>query len=617
MQKIRSVALTFVFALVSFCCAPRSISADPPQQPAGPSQDSVLRAHSNLVLLDVVVTDHETPVHGLTRSQFHIFDNGREQSIQTFDEHQPPSQPPSVPAPFELPPHTFTNIPLYPTASAVNVLLLDGLNTALSSQLDVRRQMLLEMGEIAPGTPLIVFTLSSRLRMLAGFTTDPASLVNVLKKLSNGPGQSALYDTSADKALDSAIGDMINMGMTDKDAIASIRQFQVDTHAYQTDQRVRMTLHAFQVLARYLSAIPGRKNLIWFSGSFPIKLDPDDSQQSPFEAMRNYSDELRETSELLASARVAVYPVEAHGGFSTFPVSDVTHDLSTNPVDATVDGGSAGGRSRTAANRQAAQNDQVKYMDQLMAEQATLQQIAQETGGKAYINTNGLKEAVASAVENGSGYYTIGYIPPAHSLDGTFHKIKIKVGKVDCRLAYRNGYYADSPDHPSTRNADPASLIMAVALHGAPPATQILFRARVLSPNDPLFKGSPLPTGPLGEMTAMLKPPTRRAIVDLTVDPRDFAYDITPDGLHQAKIEFVLIAYNPVGARVNYVDRGFQASLTPQQYASALAHGIPTRLALDLPNEPVSLRIAVHDLAADRAGSLEIPFPLPPIGASR
>jgi hypothetical protein len=88
-----------------------------------------------------------------------------------------------------------------------------------------------------------------------------------------------------------------------------MRQFEADIAAFQTDLRVQMTLEAMQQLARYLSGIPGRKNLIWFSGSFPIALDPDDTQQDPFEAMRNYSDQIRETAELLSAARVAVYPV--------------------------------------------------------------------------------------------------------------------------------------------------------------------------------------------------------------------------------------------------------------------------------------------------------------------
>jgi hypothetical protein len=42
--------------------------------------------------------------------------------------------------------------------------------------------------------------------------------------------------------------------------------------------------------------------------------------------------------------------------------------------------------------------------------------------------------------------------------------------------------------------------------------------------------------------------------------------------------------------------------LTAAQYAC-----IPMRMALDLPSGPASLRIAVHDLDAERAGSLEVP----------
>jgi hypothetical protein len=50
-----------------------------------------------------------------------------------------------------------------------------------------------------------------------------------------------------------------------------------------------------------------------------------------------------------------------------------------------------------------------------------------------------------------------------------------------------------------------------------------------------------------------------------------------------------------------------QLTLKPESYAQTLAGGIPMRFALDLPAGPSYLRIAVHDLDAGRAGSLEIP----------
>src|ERR1700679_1737286 len=107
------------------------------QAPAG--APTVLHANTNLVLVDVVVTSHDRPIHNLPQSRFHILEDGHEQTIVTFDEHQPGSAATPSIASIALPPHTVTNAPQYEPASAVNVLLLDGLNTPLANQIDVRR----------------------------------------------------------------------------------------------------------------------------------------------------------------------------------------------------------------------------------------------------------------------------------------------------------------------------------------------------------------------------------------------------------------------------------------------------------------------------------------------
>ncbi len=64
-------------------------------------------------------------------------------------------------------------------------------------------------------------------------------------------------------------------------------------------------MDALQQLARYLSAIQGRKNLIWFSGSFPIPFDRNPNRPLPFLAVRNYEDEIRKTRQFLTAARAA------------------------------------------------------------------------------------------------------------------------------------------------------------------------------------------------------------------------------------------------------------------------------------------------------------------------
>ena len=126
-----------------------------------------------------------------------------------------------------------------------------------------------------------------------------------------------------------------------------------------------------------------------------------------------------------------------------------------------------------------------------------MQQIAEETGGVASVNNNDLKGAVASAVDNGASYYSLAFSPGGKKLDGSFRRIQVRLDSGGYTLAYRRGYYADPQNantaKPSAHNPGEASALDSASLHGAPPATQVLFLARVLPATDPAFG----PDGPL------------------------------------------------------------------------------------------------------------------------
>jgi VWFA-related protein len=539
------------FGLHAVAQAPAAAPAAAP-----PAVTTILHANANLVLVDVVVGDHGNAVHGLNQWSFQVFDNGREQTIFSFDEHRPAEV--SAPAkPIALPPNTYTNLSVYPEATAVNVLLLDGLNTLPEDQIEVRHQMIQYMGKMKPGTTLAIFTLSSRLRMIEGFTTDIAKLSKDLQDKKTGVQVSLQLDPTTSAALNRIAGDS-HSALTR----ANARQFAADVDSSQTDNRVRMTLTAMQQLARYLNAVPGRKNLIWISGSFPFTLGPDMANSS-FRNMQNYADDVRETTAMMTAARVAVYSVDARG--------------------------LAIGRPHWAS-------------------QATMQEMAGPSGGKAYINDNGLQEDVADAIENGASYYTIGYVPNGEKFDRRFHKIQVRMDKSSYQLDYRNGYYAISRDKPSVYNpGPPASLMTTATLLGAPPETQIIFLARVLPATDPEFKNLKVSDLPAGEPAKDTKGPLHRYIVDLTIDPHSLNYEKLPEGTHQASLEFVLVAYDSNLNQVNFLDRAIQLNLHDQHYAQFLANGTPVRLALDLPAGENILRIAVQDTTANRAGSIEIP----------
>ena len=49
---------------------------------------------------------------------------------------------------------------------------------------------------------------------------------------------------------------------------------------------------------------PGRKNLIWFSGSFPISVFPTGKDKQQTDAMRQYGTAIRKTADLLTCRRL-------------------------------------------------------------------------------------------------------------------------------------------------------------------------------------------------------------------------------------------------------------------------------------------------------------------------
>jgi VWFA-related protein len=560
-----------------------------------------------------VVTDHGKPVRNLDRGRFHVLENNKEQPISAFDEHEPSPAPVDAAAIkaqiAALPPNTYTNVPIYPDAGVVNVLLLDALNTPMVNQAEARRQMIQYLDTIRPGTSLAVFTLTSQLRLVEGFTTDAARLSKVLKGKAALPSQSVVLDTQASSTqqlIDNELEAMAGGSMPPSpEAVAALQQFETDLTATQLDQRVHITMDALQQLARYLSAIQGRKNLIWFSGSFPISFDPDPEQPLPFLAVRNYEDELRKTSELLTAARVAVYPVDARG-MMTQSTADAAY--SPNAVRLTVDSGGKVATHGNGMNDSSMVHDYDTFMTQTMEEHGSMQQIAEQTGGTAYINNNDLKGAVTSAVENGASYYTLAFAPGGKKLDGHFRRIQVKLDGSGFTLSYRRGYFADPTNKPSSHNPGEASPIESAALHGAPAATQVLLLARVLPTTAPEFQGIPVSSAPAGELAASLKGVTKRYLVDMTVDPHTLTFTNDSGGAHQAQLEFLLEAFDSDGKRVNYVDRSYAINIKPDEFAARMNTGVRGRLALDLPAGNLTLRVVVEDLVAGKAGSLEVSF---------
>lgn len=576
-----AVILASIVIPLSGQVASRGASQDKTSSP-----DVVFHSRAELVLVDVVVRDSSgNIVRDLDKSHFRVFEDGREKQISSFDRYGGGEQLPGMTA---LPPHIFSNRVLQSNAGTVNVLLLDGLNTPVENQADARLQMLAYVRTLKSGVPTAIFTLGSRLRMIEGFTSDPEVLLKTIDALH--PEQSVTgYPT--DLATLDATGNELARGGAD---IAKLRQFVAEQTAYMADQRSSITLDAFAQLARFLGGISGRKNLIWISGSFPIALDPNDSLRDPFRASRNFVDRIHQTDRLLASSRVAIYAVDAKG-IVTLKSSEAHTRTLPNITSSGV-----------PLPIPTLEVSDAMLVDK--AERSSMQVIADETGGRAFTGTNDLAKAIESAADDGSSYYTLGYVPDPDSSPGHFHKIKIEVDNRKYRLSYRTGYYSNQPATPEQAAAANSAVMQSATAWESAPSTQIEFSARVLPGTDPIYRNVQLTPGLVGKLAAQLPSPAKRYVADLDVDPHGIRFESAPDGKRQATLEFALVAYDTSGKLTNYIYKGFQFAVDPQKTEQLMQSSVRVRLEIDVPPGPSELRIAVHDLGGGNLGSLSVPL---------
>ncbi len=576
------------FVCTSVSAAGQSTSTEP---------ITTIHTSSKLVITDVVVTDSkQEPIHHLAGSDFMLLEDGHPQKIKIFEEHTS-NTPVSVQPLPKLPPGKFTNYSVVPVNGALNILLLDKLNTPMEAQQQVRDQILKYLKEAPAGTRIAIFGLSTQLKMLQGFTSDPELLRQLVAGKKANEVSSPLMNSGSDSnslgmdtmanASDAIMGDAPDNATI----MSALQEFDAQQESFQSMLRARYTLDAFNQLARYLSTLPGRKNLIWFSGAFPINIQPDGDQQDPFSAMATAEDEYRDTVNLLTRSQVAVYPIDARELMvnPAMNASNTTHINLKNPI--------------------ASDNSFYKQQD---AEHNTMNTMAEDTGGKAYINTNDLKSAVAKAIEAGSNYYTLAYAPTNRNENGEYRKIEIKLNHSGAKLAYRRGYFTDRPatskHSDAVQNAQDATStynpIRAAMLHGAPTPQQIVFFADVRPANTETEETPATGNSPEPKTTG----PYHRYASTFVVNPKDLNCPATPGGQHHCDAEFLTFVYDSSGALVNMEMSGLETSLSEDKFTNFIKAPLVYHQQISVPIKgEYYLRLGIYDRSADHVGALELP----------
>jgi len=565
------------------------------QSASQPAPASSLRIDTRAVLLDVLVTDHKgVPVTGLAKEAFTVTEQGKAQALSFFEEHRGATAvEPEKHAELEkqsgqepLPPNTFSNAsvladPESANLAVANVLLLDTLNTQMADQMAVRHAAVAYLKQLKPGSRMAIYTLGMRLRYVQGFADDPALLAAALGYGRNGIPEAPTL-------------------LHEPGAVAAFQSFVGETGEAEAADRVYRTLEALKDMAKLLGRMPGRKNLIWLSGSFP--LDPlgitgvsTGGGNSPGDA--RFAADIKDTFALLASARVAVYPVDAQGvrAFELF----------------TAESGAGGGMSARSALTAESIRRNTDY--------ATMDLLAEKTGGRAFYSNNSLAGVIGKVVAESSYFYTVSYAPSNTAADGTFRDIRVAVagGKYD--LSYRRGYFArlanpaaekpvrqsapadhvsedrDAKGFPDAEQTDPLRPFMDL---GLPQLREIGYRAMVQPAT--------------GKDTNGAKPAAKdteeRYSVDFAINLKDLKLAQDAKGIYHSTLVFSVIAYDRYGQVANRDDRVITMEADEDTYAEFESEGVKEHLEIAVPKGEYWLRTGIFDRASHHIGTLEIPL---------
>jgi VWFA-related protein len=557
-------ALVASALMLNLAVGPAALHA---QQPASDFPSVTIRANTRLVVVDVIVTDKAgQPVTGLKADDFVLEEKGKKQRIAFFT---PPGAPPSAAQP--LPPGVLSNRPEFLRPAGIpTVLLLDAANSRFKDQAYGRWQMLKYISEQSDsGIPMAVMTLTDRLHVLQDFTSDPKILATAIKNLS--PQEQALQPaTLSSRGTSEATADIGSMnrgtgggGGAAATAISmaqvSLQGFEGAVAGYNLDLRTTITIQAMKDLVRLLAGLPGRKNVVWLTSALPFDLIPNDRNMSEEErkgdlpslrqkslatnSAGNYASEqrslhgeaIKQAESELASADIAIYPVDMRG-------------IMITGID--------------------------------VANSGTMEEVAAETGGKAYTNQNEIKLGIALAASDTKAAYSLGYYPEDKKWDGQYRNIKVKVEKGDTQIRYRKGYFAIEPGEPKDRNYDQD---VANALQINAPSTQVAFMAQA-KPTDP------------GKMRVVF-----------LIDAHTLSAEDSSTGT-KMNVSLFAAVYNSggkmLGNRGIKVDRAFDAA----SYKQILDKGIMAPIDMDLPSGATELRLAVVDNKTGFIGTVSGPL---------
>lgn len=599
-MRVRFMILLALTLLTFSPVASQTSQPSPSPAKTPGSQDDVIRTTTNLVQLDVVVTDKEgRPVTNLQPADFEVTEDKSKQTITNFSFitlgpsvtiSQPEAEAGSPIAPAPVRPEQ---------VHRTIALVVDDLGLSYESIISVKQALRKFVNEqMIPSDLVAVLKTSRGVGSLQQFTTSKPQLLAAIDGISwYASGRSGLSPSSQ---IDTQQGEEFTQGQQIINEVEEARAAQYSVGTIQTLGRI----------LRGLEDLPGRKSIMMFAESFKLF----SSQGRNIELF----DSLQRLTDQANRASTVIYTIDASGLNPQDMTASDKVSGSTYTFDPAVVWGntSAVGRPRNRTSNQSvdapgslsaqAATDSAmafKRLESLVQQRENQQNesrtvlslLAEETGGTFTQNANDLSLGTQRMLQEQQGYYLIGYRPTDTTIDQATglrhaHSISVKLKRQGLRVRTRSGYYGVTEKAKS-----------------ATPLTREQQLAKALT--------SPFSAGGIGlRLTPIFgsdaNGPNLKVL--LHVATKDLKFETKSDNSQAAVVDFLVVTYGNEGRVVDQFADTQTISTTKDVFDQMLKDGLV--FILDVPAKkpgPAQVRVAVRDAKTELVGSanqfIEVP----------
>lgn len=432
---MKKLLAAIILSLCSAAVFGQQQSKPSPEQQTG----DVVRINTELVQTDVSVFDQQGHfVEGLTRDDFELTVDGKPQAISFFDllRAGSSSEEAQLAAARGLTRSSNTNERVAPLDAGRTIFfLIDDLHLSRQS-VERTRSLLLHFieSEMRQNDQVAILSTSGDVGLLQQLTSDKVVLRTAVERLKFRSEREPDVDSGARMSEYQAynIIEREDSATLNFFATSLVREYYINyrTAEAMTLARARTilqraatlntaTLSVLENFARSTSQLPGRKLAFFISDGFSL------SHTQAISA----NEKMTRIIEFAARNGLVIYSLDARGLMTTGPGSEVA--------------------SFTDMRGIAARGD-------IAGSQESLRVLAEETGGRALVNTNALGGALTKFLEETSSYYLLAWRPEPGSIraGGHAHHVEVKVkGRPELSVRLRKSYYGQAAEAPRQQNS--------------------------------------------------------------------------------------------------------------------------------------------------------------------